>query len=370
MKAFVITNKENSSTDLTLFRQYLAQYGVQCYEFTSVLELEKSCVNFPHEPILFFPNIWTRFDNPDEIIKFHKQHSAFKSLVYNGEFLTYYPKYIRCINDTIFCQFDAPKELFSIKSGIRKTFVTPTAEPLHIFITSHNRANYFDLTMNSLIYSLEGSEKVIVILNEATEAVKKIAFKYILYPNFEFIEIEKNCFYSSLNIGLQLFKPKKFMNFEDDFILPQSAKEWYPFWSRQFSHLLDEYDLVGWSPNVDNAPTFHRFPKPPMKPFGSWDTKSPLLLGQALSMRFDYYKKVLHSELDHWYTPLDSKLHKYTSKICTPTLKGYHIGWNQELDGYGKVVGRPDFVPPKKNFARNSKTKEIMEIDLERILEL
>jgi len=69
-----------------------------------------------------------------------------------------------------------------------------------------------------------------------------------------------------------------------------------------------------------------------------------LMMAQALAVKTDFYVKCAITENHAYVCNFDSTLH--SPKKCTPSLKCYHIGFNQEMDGFNSLRFRvwPDPV--------------------------
>lgn len=377
MKAIVICDFQfDLAHGFKTLSDELKLLGIELIPFSSGYAITAKAGELGTDPVLFYPNVWTRYENPQAMLKFHTEHPGFESLVIEDEPVTYFPKNLACYNNSILNRDQLLKGAIGIGhrfkiTNYKKTQIRPLGDPPRIFVICHNRTEYLHLTLNALKFSLNGDEPVTLLLNGVSQQVLPIADKYLRLPNVDVLEIRDNCFYSALNLGLQWYRPEKFIIFEDDFILPSTAKYYYPNWVHQFGARMDTYNLVGWAPATDNSPAFHRMSKSvTAKPFGDWEYKmdgKPLLLGNALGARLDFYLDVLKKDTDHWYAALDSKLHKHSKDYCTPTLKAYHIGWNQDMD-YEASPKVPGFRPPLKNLVKDWKTGEGREMSLENIL--
>lgn len=386
MKAFVICERTfDLERGFKRLADELKSEGINLYSFATAYELVAEMHKYPHEPVLFYPNVWTRYEFPRAILDFHFKNPGFESLRIKSknhfdinQEITYFPKNIGCYNNTIVNRNQMAKGAAGIGhrfdiTNFKRFIVKPTTEAPHVFVNCHSREMYLTLTLNSLIHSLSGGEKVTLLLNGATEAIKKLADEYAKKYNFiDILDIQQNTFYSSLNLGLQWYKPEKFALVEDDFIFPSSVKEHYPNWLYQFGDRLEKYDFVGWGPSTDNSLQYHRYSRNYVttKHFGDWEYKKdgkPIVLGNAIVTTRKFFIDVIRKETDKWYTALDSKLHKYANDYCTPTLKGYHIGWNQSMDFKDSAI-KLNFEPPVKNIVKNLQTGEVREMSLKDIL--
>jgi hypothetical protein len=101
---------------------------------------------------------------------------------------------------------------------------------------------------------------------------------------------------------------------------------------------------------------------------GKLFSQYPLLLGNCLAMKAEFWRESLRKNPNKWFTALDSCLHSLADTYCTPSLKGYHIGWNQQVDGFGSLFDR-EFTPPIENKVTNTKTGETRVFRLNEVIE-
>jgi hypothetical protein len=357
MKAVIKADQYECPKQLSLVRERLSAHGIEPIFIASISDMPQVLERLKHEgdqPFLYLKSPWEWVDFPDQVIRLHCGNMGFEntSSESTGERLTYIPSKVFVHNETLLNYKEKFGKVYTFLVNVKKVVSKPNVEAPRIFITSHNRHQYLEMTLNSLFFSIGSSVPVTLLLNDATENVKAVARK-VSRSNFEVLEIEKNCFYSSVNLAVQWYKPDSFIICEDDFILPQTAKEFYPDWEYHFIRRLSQVDMVGWSPSIDNAPSYHRFPRD-RNPIGEWThggkkfNKYPLLLGNCLAVKLEFWKQALKKNPTQWHTPLDNTLHELAHSYSTPSLKGYHIGWNQQVDGFGSLLDR-DFKPPMEN---------------------
>lgn len=365
MQALVICEKYDSEADKQKLFSELRACGIEPFvsesmQLDPVLNALRS-MN-PDKPFLYYPNIWTRYDRPDGILGYHAANPGFEALLVDGERVSFFPLRVKVYYGTFVINSDmldrAQDGYTFYITNCHKRTLTPNASPFPIFMYSHNRAAYFQLSLNALKHSLKGDlTNVKLFLNEPTEDVLNVAKR----SGADTFIVEKNSFYSVINLAVQWFKPKQFMICEDDFILPPHVDHYFPNWYSQFSQRLEKFDMVGWAPSIENGPPKHRFrPLSSTLAFSDWvyhnTNPKPLLLGQALAVNYSFWKKALMSKPSPWKVPLDTDLHRLNPKFCTPVLRGYHIGWNQEMDGIGTTVD--SFVPPEENHVTHLQTGE------------
>jgi len=200
---------------------------------------------------------------------------------------------------------------------------------------------YLKLTLNSLNFSLIEKVPIKILLNKPLPEVKKVALEFACGKEdyVEVLESAENSFITGTNVLLQYFKPEKFIIMEDDFIFPPTVKNYFPNWPHQFADRLKYFDAVGWSAHIDNVHINNfdlpRWPQTPQCN-SDWEliTKQSrtLMMAQALAVKTDFYVKRAKEANNEWVCNFDSTLHSH--KKCTPSLRGYHIGFNQEMDGF------------------------------------
>jgi len=307
------------------------------------------------KPFLYYKNCQTRIRNPRLLLEWHWSNIGFHNVRLRGEYVTFIPNRSvvfrdELINSCVLVGTEAFVFDISQFDVVDLFYRKPNVRPPHIFVYSKDRPDYLKHSLDSLRYSLgeDTSVPITLFLNEPTlEMLGKVRSW-----NFEWMDIvciEKNSFYSAINLAVQWANPETFVVFEDDFILPHTARDFFPNWPYLFADRLRNFDVVGWAPNTDNAPRIHRFPKlSDAYCFSDWvnggprfNNSCPLLLGNALATTQKYWRSC---EIKApWYLPLDSHLLR-TANYSTPALRGYHIGWNQQMDGYSSAA-RPSDAP-------------------------
>lgn len=370
LQALVICDKHDSEADKTKLFQELESQGIRPFVSDS-MRIDPILAAISQmdsaKPFLYYPNIWTRYDNAASVLEYHESNPGFEALIIDGERISFFPHRVKVYASTFVINSDimGTKDTYTfIVTNCHRHIIKPVAKPFPIFMYSHNRAPYFQLALNALKHSLhEDTSNIKLFLNEPTEDVLKVAKS----SGADLFVIEKNSFYSAINLAVQWFMPEKFMVFEDDFILPPNVNHYFPNWYEQFSQRLDKFDMVGWAPITENGPPIHRFQRQSSEhTFGDWiyhdSNPKPLLLGQGLAVNYSHWKSALMAHPSIWQTPLDSDLHKGNPTYCTPALRGYHIGWNQDMDGLN--VKHENFFPPLENTVTHLQTGERRTISL------
>lgn len=227
--------------------------------------------------------------------------------------------------------------------------------------------------MNSIINSLPEEDKppITIVLNDPISKNRAKLFVDQYGEDADILEVTPNSKISAIAIALIWHKPDSFIWLEDDFILPNTTKQHYPFWPKLFNEKLKFFDLCGWGVSVDNYPHFD-IPKNSSKFHINNNTKfmsgqkwlynepfdSFILMAQGLAMKTSFYYEVSQK---HNHAGLDSIFISNSKRgICSPTLLGYHIGWNQAQDGYGHLLSHAwgDFGWNDTYLVRNVATGE------------
>ena len=263
-------------------------------------------------------------------------------------------------------------------------------QPLGILYTQM-RGTYLKLSLNSMAAASDVSDyPLVVVINGHTpeyEAVVRECLATSGFRNVRLLKTRENAYNSSINLALQWFKPKTFSILEDDFLIPQTVRDFFPDWPRRFAEKLSFVDLVGWGTSANNAPkNFYEYAAGPgntgltrfrapngasQAPHTSWLTswnEKPLVGAHGLTMTTDFYKTVAVSRPQD-FSPCDSDLQTRANGMISPAILGYHIGWNQEADGYG-ALARPGRwrACPVKNELEDLDSGEKREFELSGIL--
>lgn len=186
-----------------------------------------------------------------------------------------------------------------------------------------------------MLYSTadQSNRKVVILLNGATPEVKKTAFGFLAQDrNIEFLEISPNAKFASINIALQIYRPKRFIYCEDDVIFPETARNYFPQWVTQFSSRLKDFDVVAWHYGIDNVNVVYGLQRLHIPDHSEWlkvDEHPGLTIGgQCFCTTLDYYKSKATPE-NNW-TPVDKNL--FEGRGYSPSLRLYHLGFNHRID--------------------------------------
>jgi hypothetical protein len=340
MQAVIVKDMYDNQKICSELKLALAAKGFsKIVEIGSLTELGDAKIQLNQDqPCLLYHNIFTRYSvDPVTIVDFQKQH-GFNSLSIDGRVISFLPsEFLKLHHNTSSFQFSSFKN-FKVEN-VTSSYVLPQEKPM-IFLYTHNRDMYLKLTLNSLDFSLIEKVPIKILLNKPTDSVKMVALDFAAGKNYvEVLESKENTFITATNVLLQWFRPEKFIIMEDDFILPYTTKSYFPNWPFQFLDRLNYFDAVGWSVFIENTHVpFWDLPRWPqeVKCMSDWEIIDPLsrtlMMAQALAVRTDFYVERAKKANDKYVCNFDSTLN--SPKKCTPSLRGYHIGFNQEMDGF------------------------------------
>ena len=342
--------KEHLEENLDLlFRARVIPHVVPRSQFHTWYAKEQPNLTKAH---LLYLNPSLRHYNPGGALKFHRENDAIPAVFSsNGEHITVHPRDIRILEDGRVIHFN---NHFMLDQ--RTELKLPNVEPPLIIVLCHNRAAYLGLSLNGLSYSLGEYIKdvpITIVLSAPTPDVKVVALEFQeKHPHAQVLEITQNAYLSAINYTLQWYgkQHKSFVIFEDDFILPPTSKHLYPAWPWFFVERLKHFDVINWSPSLENLPLpYKKFQidgnsfsivtdkmKREFEPHKRWlnnfECKDLFTCGNSTAVTLDFYRRCARSTVD--FCPVDRTFERLAVGRCTPTLFGYHIGWNQEQDGF------------------------------------
>jgi hypothetical protein len=301
---------------------------------------------------LYYRNPYIRIENPKSSIDFFLTH-GFDAMYFqhNLEFLAFDPNkallehskfYMPSVHSSFIVQTEKG-------SGCPYTVEDSTPHPT-ILMYTHSRSTYFEMTFNSLIYSLNGDKNYpIKLMVNGEENLKNVTSfiggRYTQY-DIEVLLCRENAYLGSCNAMLKYFDHlDKFIAMEDDIILPQLLGYHIPHWPKQFVSRLDRgYDIVGFVAETSNRPMNHVWPSPPLTDQGGWYQGNPSfilpIMGQCIATTKENYQKYINPVN---FCASDEKLLKNSQKHCAPWIRPYHIGWNATFD-YVRKIERPETV--------------------------
>jgi len=320
--------------------------------FKSLIENSRSL-----PPFLFFNESAARIENFASVIDFHRKNLSFGMIRdQQGVPLSLNPSQVEIFNGEPVVK-DLSKIFTAANASVSHKLLP--IQPPHIFLLAHNRPLYLELSLNSLLFSLQpNSDKVpitLVLIAPSEEVISTALNFHQKHSYLNILQIAENTHMATPIFVLQYLEnknqlPESFMVYEDDFILPSSIKNLYPNWPWWFAHRLKVHDLVAWLPSLDNCPTsvkwyinHHNLQITRNSIPGSrWmdnSTNSHLAMsGNAVACNTKRYR--LCAKRSGYGYPVDTELTSLAANISCPTVFGYHIGWNQEQDGFSKLDGR------------------------------
>lgn len=308
-------------------------------------------------PFLFFNESTSRIENFIAVIDFHRKNPSFGMIRdCQGVTLSLNPSQIEVFNGE-----PVVKDLLKIFTASNSTGSNKLLpiKPPHILLLAHSRPLYLEFTLNSLLFSLQPNGDqvpITLVLIAPVEEVISTALKFHQkHPYLNILQITENTHMATPLFVLQYLEnknelPETFMVYEDDFILPSSVKNSYPNWPWWFAHRLKVHDMVAWLPSLDNCPTaikwyinqhslqITRNSIPGSRWLDSSHNNHLAMSGNAVACNTQRYR--LCSKRSNFGYPVDTELTSLAANISCPTVFGYHIGWNQEQDGFVKLDGR------------------------------
>ena len=342
IKTLVITDYQDNIGIKNMFYKELSSVGLNSIiEFTSLDHLKRNFDALPNGKYFIFLDIYTRFLDLSEIIKFVGRNS-FRRVSILGRIFYFSKEDDRFeINKTTFFLKDKKDNdfLFDINTSPIALTKPKVDEVPRIILTTYHRDIYLRLTLNSLMASLKFCPEVPVsiILNDSPRDVLHVALEFASqYKQIEVLKTDKNAGFAALNVGLQWYKPKKFIMAEDDFILPSSVCHLYPIWPYQFYERLKYNEMVGWRASQDNIEynSVIDWKIPQIDTHIGWFNFLPNtypMMAQLLALDFDFWLKGYEPAAKMSF---DTSMLKNAKNMSSPFLSGYHIGFNQNMDKY------------------------------------
>ena len=291
------------------------------------------------------------------VLDFHRKTPSFGILRdRQGTTLSLNPSHIDIFNGEPIVK--DPTKVFTATNANTNYTLLPTKPP-HIFLLAHNRPTYLELTLNSLLFSLQPNAAKVpisLVLIDPSEGVLSVANSFLRnHPHLRALQVVENTHMATPLFILQYLEtinelPETFMVYEDDFILPSSVKNSYPNWPWWFAQRLAVHDMVAWLPSMDNCPSsikqyinqhilrISRTSIPGSRWLDNRENYHLAMSGNAVACNTQRYR--LSAKRSNLGYPVDTELSSLASNVSCPTIFGYHIGWNQEQDGYAKLEGR------------------------------
>lgn len=291
-------------------------------------------------PTLIFYSPSERVPDFKALLDFLAANEKTPAISIDGKIRAFYPNKVSYSEEAN--ALVSPGFLFKA-SNIKVERAKPEVELFPMFLYTHNRDLYLRLTLNSLVFSFRGMTELPplkIFLNEATPAVREVALEFMSkHENIEVFEVTPNSYIYATNLALQMFKPKKFALLEDDFILPPITNKLYLNWPLLFSEKLEFFDVVSWPATIDNWPYNNKMSAKHLSLDSreglwaySYNHDMPYSMAQILATNIEHY--IAATKESHWkYTAFDANLNN-TDALCCPNVPGYHIGFNQEQDGF------------------------------------
>jgi hypothetical protein len=251
---------------------------------------------------------------------------------------------------------------------------------MDILLVTHRRSEYLRLSLNSLLYCKSKESKLHIVLSGPDAQTIQIVSD--LLDNNESVEAvyaPENLSYGVTNFGGQFFGLSHFIHFEDDFIIPESFKYFYPNWEEKMWNLYRENpeSLVCLRTSLENSPHESMRKYPVHRKFKSlWEEGCPLwdkyeivggehppIGGNGMLIDFEkFYKGPIESP----FCRTDYDHLRKSRVLIVSACPVYHLGANQMMDGYKQSFANRSSVPvPKRDqLGIDMRTKESKIIDL------
>ena len=376
IKAFILIEPYTLDTHLKSLVEELISNKIEPVLIHDVSELQDRInQEAPNQPILWFehqnfytPNIthlcnWLinnadgqfpaicdssdSSDSSDSAAASSTSSTSSTSCNQSGRTLAFYPRGVQAVHG----RYIVLKPHMFIALNVNKIFKAPEVENPRLIVYTHERDLYLQLTLNSVLHSLQSDRPpMTIVLNEPKNNVRSIALNFAdkYSGQIDVLEVTPNSKMSAVCIALIWHRPKYFVVLEDDFILPSCVHKSYEHWPKQFVEKLNYFDLCGWGANFDNYPYVdtpqswihsQRYTNNKFLNGYLWMYNEKFnLMAQSLALSTDYFIKISR-RLDR--TATDLELFKQAQKgKCSPCALGYHIGWNQHQDGFQKLNTR------------------------------
>lgn len=329
MKAFLRADPYEDPHAIKSLKQRLADQGIQLF-FT---QKRWQDIDLPSkEPFLWYRNAFVRFSDEGNILDLHKK----------SDFLL-----IKSSNDEVVSVNPHVKNNYCYNLTAETTYQQPKHPALPILMATHNRPDYFKLTINSLFYSTKDipEQEYYFVANQPDEVTKQIIEKLVaVSPNIHAVITDKNLGYAAYNFGSKFFNLDRFIIFEDDGILPSSTRYLYPYWTKQLHYRSTTADYVGFRISEQNRNEYLckeeqkrgiRYKYLDFDESLLWNYFYPTTndlppisgLGSVIDSPAMYKE---HRKIGYFQTDLN--IYYNSDSVCMTTLPIYHIGANQDMD--------------------------------------
>ena len=314
---------------------------------------------------LYFRNAFIRVSDLSALVEFLRQDGANFSSVWIGkELVAITAEYI-----------SGGGTSFSV-SNLSVSFKKPDVEPVRTLMYAHRRAAYFRLSLQSVLYGMGDDLDLDIFLSAPSEEVQGIAGKAALdYPGkVRVYKTEANVAMGAINLWLQLVRPATMLLFEEDYILPQYVRHLVPYWTRQIAWRLRTHDMVFLETSTDNTcydlyRTFTPVHPPTVRNPGDhvWyhNPSGPNVTGNGMAVNVPFYTGF--AAQPPFYINGDGFMYERATNRCVSSIRGYHIGWNQEMDGWGRPSGMRFPSPEPVQCVINCLTGEKTILDMRNI---
>ena len=349
-KAILLADLYTNSDAIEDFNKYALDNKIEFQRVHTYASLSQ-VIQQDNLNYFLFRNAFVRFKSEylDELWRLIDKCN-FSHLYGKKEQIIVSPNYIKDV-------FDPTKNSFECSTPIHYLY-KPKKAPIPIITYTHNRLDYLKLTLNSILFSIQDDDeaRVHLVMSAPTPEVKSYCLDLAnKKPQIVLYEAEDNVSVGATNILVQWLRMESFMIIEDDFILPHYLKNIFPYWLRQLNYRLENFNMVGLLTDTCNTP-FDFYTRPRDNKIRTdihsydWIFSHPDIPitgnGTAMNTKF-YIESIKNKVIPPFYILPDGILFANAKNTCFMPVYGYHIGWNQEMDGFHRLSDSSRHPQPK-----------------------
>lgn len=320
------------------------------------------------QPFLYFRNAYLRFEEEKEVLNFHWCNPQIP--------------FVKTLDGELISASTLAKEIVPFVAYRRVYFHQPNVSPLPILLGTHCRPEYFQLTLNSILYNCKQfiqPQKLYLVLSQPDSKTLQIVERLLQEAPIEIEAVlsENNLKYAFANFGSKFFKLEKFIHFEDDGILPENLHYHVPFWTNQLNYRSGTADLVGLKISEENwESSFYRcdvmyqngrtnIPTNNLWHYEKQNFRKIMPFG-GLGLVIDSAKAYRDFTAPNYCTS-DTNIYKNAQSLCLLNTPVYHLGAHLKMD-YPELAEKKRTIKnqmvEKFQLGKNLRTGETREIDL------
>lgn len=315
------------------------------------------------DPFLFFRNAYIRFDREIIVAKFHAENRHIPYITTNNQELI-------SVNPSASgsCYF---------KGKLISYYYEPKIEPLPVLVSANQRPMYFRLTINSILSNLNSpKQKLYIVASKPDPETKSIVEELLKSTKVqvEAVISKENLCYAFCNFGTKFFGLKKFIQFEDDGILPENTSFHIPFWTSQMNHRSTTANLLNfrtyegnWRPNFYVSDFYYKnnlmkLPTTELWHYFRPNGKEIIPIG-GNGIVIDSERMYKNFQPPN-YNMTDREFILSANAICMVNIPVYHIGANYMMDYPAYHKNKQNTSVDRYQMGTDMRTGQIKEIDL------